>query len=183
MSKKKKGSKNRKKIGEKLAKLHRKIANIRKDYTHKMTTEISKNHAKIYVEKLNVIKMSRSARGTIEEPGEGVRAKSRLNSAILDQGWGEIKRQLKYKAMYGGGQVVEVSAIHTSQTCNVCKHIAKENRKRAVFICISCGHKDNADINAAKNIMAVGQTVTVCGNNISRDTNMLLKQKPESKAI
>ena len=71
----------------KISKLHHKIANVRSDFLHKLSTDISKNHAKVYVEGLQIKNMSASAKGTIEEPGRSVKAKSGLNKSILDQGW------------------------------------------------------------------------------------------------
>ena len=110
--------------------------------------------------------MSASARGTIEEPGRGVKAKAGLNKSILDQGWFEFKRQLDYKLSWQGGRLIEVDFRHTSQRCSCCGHTAKENRlSQADFRCLVCGYEENADINAAKNILTVGQTGMVCEAN------------------
>ncbi|MBW9562723.1 transposase, partial [Escherichia coli] len=81
------------------------IANIRRDYLHKVTTTVSKNHAMIVIEDLKVSNMSKSASGTVSLPGRNVRAKSGLNRSILDQGWYEMRRQLEYKQLWRGGQV------------------------------------------------------------------------------
>ncbi|OZA15476.1 MAG: hypothetical protein B7X85_07290, partial [Thiotrichales bacterium 17-46-47] len=94
LSRKKKGSQNWKKHCKKLARKHKKIRNCRKDFLHKASTMLSKNQALIVVENLKIGNMSRSARGTGQEPGRNVRAKSGLNRSILDQGWGEFLRQL-----------------------------------------------------------------------------------------
>jgi len=175
LSRKKKGSKNWKKQKIKIAKLHRKIANVRSDFLHKLSTEISENQAKVYVEGLQIRNMSASARGTIENPGQNIKAKSGLNKSILDQGWFEFKRQLDYKLFWRGGILVEVNPKHTSQRCSCCGHTAKENRvSQVAFKCQVCCHEDNADINAAKNILTVGQTGMVCGSNRISDR----KQKP-----
>ena len=80
-------SQNWKKLNLKINKLHHHIANIRHDYLHKVTTTLSKNHAMIVVEDLKVANMSKSAKGSIEEKGKNVKAKSGLNKSILDQGW------------------------------------------------------------------------------------------------
>ncbi|EPQ7565433.1 transposase, partial [Escherichia coli] len=71
----------------KIQRLHSRIANIRRDYLHKVTTTVSKNHAMIVIEDLKVSNMSKSAAGTVSQPGRNVRAKSGLNRSILDQGW------------------------------------------------------------------------------------------------
>lgn len=164
LSKKKRYSSNWKKQQRRLQKCHAKIASIRKDFQHKLSTILSKNHATIVVEDLKIKNVSASAKGTLENPGKGVAAKSGLNKSILDQGWGEFIRQLKYKLNWLGGKVLEVPAHYTSQKCCICNHVAQDNRKtQSKFLCINCGHKENADINAAKNILAAGLAVLACG--------------------
>jgi len=155
----KKGSNNWKKQKRKIAKLHHTIANVRSDFLHKLSTDISENQAKVYVEELQIRNMSASAKGTIEQPGRSVKAKSGLNKSILDQGWFEFRRQLDYKLFWKGGMLVEVNPRHTSQRCSYCGHTAKKNRvSQEVFRCQVCGYEENADVNAAKNILTVGQT-------------------------
>jgi IS605 OrfB family transposase len=166
LSRKKKGSSNWKKQKRKISKLHHTIANVRSDFLHKLSTGISENQARVYVEGLNIRGMSSSARGTIEEPGRNVRAKAGLNKSILDQGWFEFKRMLQYKMYWRGGDLVEVDYRYTSQRCSCCGHTAKENRpSQAVFKCLACGYEENADANAAKNILTAGQAELVCGSN------------------
>lgn len=106
LSRKVKFSANWQKQKRKIQRLHSHIANIRKDYLHKATTKISKNHAMIAIEDLKVSNMSKSAKGTAEQHGRNVKAKSGLNRAILDQGWHEMRRQLEYKQLWRGGQVL-----------------------------------------------------------------------------
>ena len=144
--------------------IHSRIAQSRRDFLHKTSTQLSNNHALIVVEELKIRNMSKSAHGDREKPGHRVKAKSGLNKAILDQGWGEFKRQLDYKQTWRGGLLLSVNPQHTSQCCHACGHIAKENRvSQADFYCQQCGHKDNADMNAAKNILAAGHAVLACG--------------------
>ena len=128
LSRMKKGSNNWKKQKRTIAKLHHTIANVRSDFLHKLSTDISENQAKVYVEGLQIRNMSASAKGTIEEPGRNVKAKSGLNKSILDQGWFEFRRQLDYKLFWRGGMLVEVNPRYTSQQCSCCGHTAKENR-------------------------------------------------------
>lgn len=143
---------------------HHKIANIRKDFLHKITTSISKNHAVVVLEDLAVGNMSRSASGNLDAPGKNVSAKSGLNKSILDQGWYEFRRQLAYKMAREGGKLIVVPAQYTSQKCSRCGCVNKDNRKtQAEFKCIACGFECNADHNAALNILAAGQAVTACG--------------------
>ncbi len=164
LSKKTKFSNNWKKQQMKVAKVHSKIVDIRRDFQHKLSTRISKNHAVIVIEDLRIKNMSKSAKGTSEAPGKNVCAKSGLNKSILDQGWYEFRRQLEYKSYWRGGMLLEVPAQYTSQECSVCHHIAKDNRKtQDKFACLKCHHQSNADINAAKNILAAGLAVFACG--------------------
>ena len=164
LSRKVKFSANWQKQKQRINRLHSKIATCRQDFLHKTSTEISKNHAMVVIEDLKVSNMSRSAKGTVEKPGVNVKAKSGLNKSILDQGWYEFRRQLEYKQHWLGGDVVAVKPQYTSQTCSSCGHICKDNRKsQADFKCVACGHAENADINAAKNILASGHGVLACG--------------------
>src|SRR5690606_27217743 len=153
-------SQNWKKQNRKIQKLHHHIANIRHDYLHKITTTISKNHAMIACEDLKVANMSKSASGSATQHGRNVKAKSGLNKSILDQGWGMMIDMLEYKQHWRGGLLVRINPQYTSQTCSQCQHITKENRQtQAKFECIQCDHKANADVNAAKNILAAGHAV------------------------
>lgn len=161
-------SANWKKQKAKISRLHSHIANIRRDYLHKVTTTVSKNHAMIVIEDLKVSNMSKSAAGTVDEPGRNVAAKSGLNRAILDQGWYEMRRQLEYKQLWRGGEVQAVNPAYTSQKCACCGHTAKENRQsQAIFVCVACGYEANADINGARNILAAGHAV-LSGTNPGR---------------
>jgi len=160
LSKKKKGSSNFKKVKRKINKLHTKIANIRQDYLHKVSSDISKNHALVILEDLKVANMSKSASGSLENPGKMVAAKSGLNRSILDQGWHAFKSMLDYKLKNLNGELLLVDPRYTSQKCNSCGHREKENRlSQSEFVCVKCGHSDNADINAARNILAAGHAV------------------------
>ena len=125
----------------------------RNDFLHKLSDQLSKNHAVIVLEKLRVKNMTGSARGTIENPGKNVAQKAGLNRAIMRQGWGEFARQVKYKCEWRGGLFRQVAPEYTSQTCSECDFLHADNRKtQALFVCLACGYTDNADRNAAKNI-------------------------------
>lgn len=100
-----------------IAKLTTRRANRRQDFTHKLTTDLAKNHGLIGVEDLRVKNMSKSAKGTAEAPGKNVRAKAGLNRSVLDNTPGERRRQLEYKARMYGSVLVAVPSFHTSQTC------------------------------------------------------------------
>ncbi|WP_410686247.1 RNA-guided endonuclease InsQ/TnpB family protein [Avibacterium paragallinarum] len=153
-------SQNWQKLKAKIAKLHHKIANCRKDFLHQTSSKISKNHAMIYIEDLQVSNMSKSAKGTAETPGKNVAAKSGLNRSILDQGWFEFRRQLDYKTQWQGGFLVAVPPQNTSRTCPYCGHVAKENRQtQANFECVECGYTENADVVGALNVLTRGRAI------------------------
>ncbi|WP_073513886.1 RNA-guided endonuclease InsQ/TnpB family protein [Escherichia coli] len=177
LSRKVKFSNNWQKQKRKIQRLHSRIANIRRDYLHKVTTTVSKNHAMIVIEDLKVSNMSKSAAGTVSQPGRNVRAKSGLNRSILDQGWYEMRRQLEYKQLWRGGQVLAVPPAYTSQRCACCGHTAKENRlSQSQFRCQVCGYTANADVNGARNILAAGHAVLACGEMVQ--SGRPLKQEP-----
>jgi putative transposase len=164
MARKVKGSSNWKMAKARVARIHARIADARNDFLHKASATISKNHALIVLEDLQVRNMTRSASGTADDPGCGVRAKAGLNRAILDQGWGEFRRQLEYKAAWRGGFVVAVPAAHTSQACPRCDHVSKENRRtQALFACVACGYANHADHVGAINVLGRGQRLFACG--------------------
>lgn len=171
LTRKQKGSKNRAKARKRLAEFQASIARRRRDAIHKATTYLSKNHGRVVVEDLRVKNMTASAEGTLEAPGRNVKAKAGLNRAVLNVAFGEIRRQLEYKCRWYGSKLVAVNPAYTSQRCYECGHTDASNRRsQAVFLCLSCGHEANADVNASKNILeaglrlsTVGPTVAACG--------------------
>ena len=156
-------SNNWKKAKAHVQKIHTRIANVRRDFLHKTSTVISKNHAMIVIEDLQVRNMSKSAAGTTEQPGRNVRAKSGLNKSILDQGWFEFRRQLEYKQAWRGGDVLAINPRNTSRTCPACGHVSAANRKtQSKFECVECVYAENADLNAAINILRAGHARLAC---------------------
>ena len=147
-----KQSNNYKKAVLKVAKIHQKIANIRKDALHKLTTDLSKNHAEIVIEDLNVKGMSKNRK---------------LSSAILDGGFYEFKRQLSYKCDWYGSKMTVVDRFYpSSKTCSNCQNIKKDlTLKDRIYKCNSCGFEIDRDLNAAINLKskAVSYTVVACG--------------------
>ena len=151
VARRKKGSKNSAKAKRRVAVIHRKVRRQREHVLHTISTRLSKSHAIVVVEKLNIKNMTKSAAGTIEKPGVNVAQKRGLNRSILSMGWGKLVEQLKYKLGCNGGQVVEVPAAYSSQTCHGCGYIAAESRvTQARFECVNCGLVEHADVNAAK---------------------------------
>ena len=164
MSRKVKFSNKWKKAKTKIQRIHRTIAQARKDYLHKITTTISQNHALVCIEDLQVRNMSKSSKGNSEEHGKMVKQKSGLNRAILDQGWGEFRRQLGYKMTWQGGILLAVPPHNTSRTCPCCSHVSKDNRKtQAKFECVECGYENHADLVGAINILERGHRLLACG--------------------
>ena len=170
VSRKKKVSKNWTKANAKVNKQHQRIGNIRRDYLHKISTIISNSHALVVIEDLKVRNMSKSAKGIIENPGRKVKQKSGLNRVILDQDWGEFRRQLEYKLAWNGGTLLAVPPHYTSQKCPCCRHTAAENRKtQAQFVCVGCGFEANADDVGSINILAAGHAVLAHGESVQLD--------------
>lgn len=177
MSKKMKFSSNWKKAKADVQRTHTRIANARKDFLHKATTTISQNHALVCIEDLQVRNMSRSSKGSVERHGKKVAQKSGLNRAILDQGWGEFRRQLGYKLAWNGGMLLAVPPHNTSRTCPCCGHVAKDNRKtQAKFVCVDCGYENNADVVGAMTILERGHRLLACGE--SAQSGRSVKQEP-----
>jgi putative transposase len=182
MSHKQKFSNNWKKAKSKVQELHTRIANSRKDFLHKTTTMISKNHALICIEDLQVRNMSQSAKGNREQHGNMVKQKSGLNRSILDQGWGEFRRQLEYKTAWHGGILVAVPAKNTSRTCPACAYVSKNNRKtQEKFLCDDCGYKNHADVVGAMNILERGHRLLACGESVQLGRSM--KQEPTEATL
>lgn len=177
MSRKVKFSNNWKKAKAKVQKIHTGIANARKDFLHKTTTTISQNHALVCIEDLQVRNMSKSSKGNNEQHGKMVKQKSGLNRAILDQGWGEFRRQLDYKVAWNGGMLLAVPPHNTSRTCPCCGHISKDNRlTQATFLCVDCGYENNADVVGAINVLERGYRLLACGEMAQSGRSM--KQEP-----
>jgi putative transposase len=157
-SRRKKGSHNRAKARKAIAKTHARLANIRKDATHKLTSYLSKNHALVAIEDLHVAGMLKN---------------HCLAQAVSDSNFGEIRRQLEYKAEWHGTHLVTIDRFYpSSKTCSGCGYIKPLlSLSQRVFVCESCGLTLDRDLNAAINLrnVAVGFTDTknACGENSS----------------
>jgi putative transposase len=151
------GSNRRARVRSAIARLKAREADARKDWAEKLSTDLARRFDVICVEDLRVQNMTRSAKGTIDNPGQNVRGKAGLNREILASGWGILIKRLEDKAP---GRIQKIDPACTSQRCSACGHVASENRKsQAVFTCTACGFACNADVNAARNI-AAGHAVT-----------------------
>lgn len=170
LSRCKRGSNRRRKAKQRIARVHVRNADRRKDFIEKATTDLSRRFDLIRVEDLKVANMTRSAKGTVEKPGRNVRQKAGLNRSIMASGWGIFVRRLQDKAPQ---RVEKVNPAYTSLTCSVCRHVDRNSRKsQALFCCTACGRTANADVNAACNI-AAGRAVRGA-ENVS-----VLKRRPQ----
>src|SRR5262252_2574355 len=178
LSRKVKGSANRRKAKSKLARLHARIANIRNDVMHKLTTDLVRRFDVIGVEDLNV---------------RGMMANGRLARAVADVGMFEFGRQLAYKAAMTGARVVRADRwFASSKTCSACGHVhtglTLSDRE---WSCVECGVIHDRDRNAAINLMnfAASSAVTACGEegaDVSPRTAVKpasVKQEPEREAF
>jgi len=151
-ARKKKGGKNREKARRKVARIHARIADRRRDYQHKLSTRLVNENQVICVESLAVKNM-------VQNP--------KLSKAISDVGWGEFVRQLEYKAKWYGRILVKIDRWYpSSKTCHACQHVIDSlPLDRREWVCPECGVVHDRDTNAAKNILAEGLSVTACGGN------------------
>lgn len=155
-----------------IAKIKARQANRRRDFTHKLTTDLAKNHGYVGIEDLRVINMTKSAKGTVESPGARVKAKAALNRSVLDNCPGERRRQLDYKCRMYGSELRVVPAFHTSNTCGnpACSKVDPASRPGCgrLFVCVHCGFEDDADHNAAVEIDARARRTGGSVNNSTR---------------
>jgi transposase len=156
----KRGSNRRAQVRLAIARLRAREADARKDWTEKLSTDLARRFDVIRIEDLRVRNMTRSAKGTIAEPGQNVNAKAGLNREILASGWGILVKRLEHKAP---GRIEKINPAFTSQRCSACGYVDSKSRKsQAVFVCTACRYTCNADVNAAKKI-AAGHAVTARG--------------------
>lgn len=137
----------------------------RKDFVAWTANRLATRYAFVILERLRTRAMTASAKGTVAAPRSGAAQKRGLNRSILAKGWHQFEIALASAARYTGTRIVKVPAAYTSQTCSRCRSVDPESRKsQAWFRCTRCGHSENADLNAAKNILAAGLAVTACGD-------------------
>lgn len=154
MSRRKRGSARYFEARRRVAAIQARQGRIRKDWLHRATLDLSKRFGTVVLESLNTKGMTASAKGTIAEPGRQVRQKAGLNRSILNQGWHIFETLLSYKLEERGGHLCKVPAHYTSLTCAQCGAVDRQSREnQATFACQHCGHRANADTNAAINIL------------------------------
>ena len=142
LSKQVKGTVKRRKSVMIVSRIHERIANRRNDFTHKLSKKLVENYSLIVFEDLNITDMVQN---------------SNYSKSIHDVAWNTLVQFTKSKAEDAGSNVVLIDPHYTSQTCSSCGYVDRDNRKtQSKFICLRCGHTENADVNAAKNILGLG---------------------------
>lgn len=153
LARKKKGSANRAKARLKVARIHARIADRRRDHLHKFTTRLVRENQVIAIEDLSVRNM--------------VKNRS-LARAISDASWSELRRMLEYKADWHGRELVAIDRWYpSSKTCSDCGHLLRSLPLNVrEWVCAECGTVHDRDVNAAKNVLAVGLAVNACGDGV-----------------
>jgi putative transposase len=156
LSRKQKGSNNRHKVRLQVARVHAQITDARKDFLHKLTTQLVRENQTIVVEDLAIKNMVKN---------------HKLALAISDASWGELIRQLTYKCEWYGRELIKIDRwFPSSKRCGNCGHIVdKLPLNIREWECPKCGNNHDRDINASKNILAAGLAVSVCGANVRPD--------------
>lgn len=170
LARKRKGSRNRDKARQKLARLHARVTDRRRDHLHKLSTRLVRENQAIVVEDLNV-------RGMVKNRS--------LARVISDAGWSELVRQIEYKAGWYGRTLVKVDRFFpSSKTCGACGFIVERlPLSLRHWTCSACGTSHDRDVNAARNILAAGHAVSACGPGVSHRllrhaVQLGLKQEP-----
>jgi len=156
-SRKQPGSANRRKSAARLARIHARVANVRADALHKATTDLARRYETVVIEDLNVAGMVKNRR---------------LARAISDQGFGEARRMLAYKTTWNGGTLIVADRwFPSSKTCSECGAVkAKLTLSERTFRCESCGHQEDRDVNAARNLLKLAasgaESRNACGGTV-----------------
>jgi putative transposase len=150
LARKEKGSANRAKARLRVARVHARIADRRRDLLHKLTTRLVRENQLVVIEELAVRNMLRNRS---------------LARAISDASWSELRSMLEYKCGWYGRDLVVVDRwLPSSKTCSACGYLLDALPLRVrEWTCPGCGASHDRDVNAARNILAAGQAVTACG--------------------
>ena len=154
LAKKTKGSANRKMAKLKVAKLHAKITDSRKDFLHKLSTRLVNENQVIAIETLAVSNMQKN---------------HNLAKSIADASWSEFVRQLEYKSLWYGRELVGIDRWYpSSKRCSDCGHtVSKLPLSVREWVCPECGTVHDRDINAARNVLAAGLAVSAHRESVS----------------
>jgi putative transposase len=171
LSRKIKGSKNREKARVKVAQIQGRLVDSRRDHTHKLTTQLIRENQTIVVEDLAIKNMVKN---------------HKLALAISDANWGELVRQLDYKAEWYGRELIKIDRwFPSSKRCSNCGHIAETMPLNIrEWDCPECNTHHDRDLNASLNILAAGLAVSVCGATVRAEQSKSVKpgarkQKPK----
>ena len=182
LSRKTKGSRNWINVKRQISKLHSKIARARKDWQHKLSYRIVRDNQIISVEKLNIKGITKRSKPKLSEDGKTylpnkAKAKSGLNRSILDTAPNQFQTFLEYKSKWYQRTFCQPPAKNSSRECSECGHISKDNRKtQSTFSCVACFHRENADVNAAKNIE--GRGLTSLDDNVEQFSSCVVLKAP-----
>lgn len=173
LSRKTKGSSNHRKAALKVARTHARIADMRRDFLHKLSTRLIRENQTVVIEDLAVGNLTKryEPEPDPDDPNHwlpnGQSAKTGLNRSIMDAGWSEFRRMLEYKAEWYGRQLIIIDRYYPStQTCSHCGAKtgpkSRGNLDVRAWTCPACGIRHDRDRNAAENILAAGLAVSVC---------------------
>ena len=192
-SRRKKGSKNRKKAQKNAARAQQYEKNVRREYAHQTSHALVANEDyDLYAfEDLNIRNMTKRPKTKTDAMGRFLpnqaKAKAGLNRAILSSAWGEVVSFTRYKALRRGKLVITVPPQHSSQECAACTFTSPDNRlNQAAFVCQHCGHRDNADHNAAVVIAKRGIKKLLSGDPLTiarQATRIFRKLGPERSKV
>ncbi len=173
VSRRKLGSHRRKRAGKLVGKAHRKIARQRRDFLHKESRKLVNRYQVLVFEDLQIGNLTKVPKPKQDENGKylpnGAAAKGGLNKSILDAGWGMVMSLCASKAEGAGRTLLKVNPQYTSQTCSVCGTVRKKTLEERWHEC-SCGADMDRDVNAAINILALGQKQLSVGTRPTRET-------------
>jgi putative transposase len=156
VARRRRGSRNREKAKRRVARLQARYARRRRDAAHKATTIIAKTHGTVVIEDLKVKEMTKTGRGTIKEPGRLVMKRANENRSLLEVSPRAIRIMLEHKCRWYGSKLVAVDPTRISRTCSACQAVDATSRiSRSRFVCTNCGTMFDADVNAARNILAI----------------------------
>lgn len=187
LSRRIKGGTNRRKATHRIACLRRYEKDVRRDFAHQTSHALVADPKALLIvfEALSVQRMTKKPKAKQIGPGRweknGARAKAGLNRSILGSAWSTTKAHTEYKARRAGKLVVEVAPHHTSQACAQCGHTHPDNRRlQAEFVCQRCGHTDNADHNAGRNIAQRGVSLILSGGFKPKDKKRVMRMRKKT---
>ena len=181
-ARKRKGSLRFKRLGRRIARLHDRISNLRRDFVHKHTTRMVQSCAVLATEQLAPKTMSRSAKGTVDAPGRRVRQKAGLNRETLSAAFGMAHQMLAYKAEEAGTRLhlSNTRLIKPSQRCSACWELVPKTLSERMHVCPHCGHVMQRDQNSASVVLIDAHTP---GTGVAARPKPLPRQRGKSRSV